>query len=241
MADDEVAGQDCSSGGADPRAMLSRFVNENDEWVRLIVRHVLDTGEALGAGQIDEVYRHFRQEKALDSRTESAVSPLALGFSSLETAEPLIIDKLCDVTGVNALVAGAVIEPHEALTILFGENGTGKTGYSRIFKALAASRTADEMILGNIDVPSAQSQSATVTYRLGNQANALTWARERGVTPFTRMSIFDSPCVNSHVDDDLEYTYVSTDFAPNDAGVGSVNRNEAADSSDAIRGNFWLL
>jgi predicted ATPase len=69
------------------------------------------------------------------------------------------------VTGVNALVAGAVIEPHEALTILFGENGTGKTGYSRIFKALAASRTADELILGNIDTPPAQSQSATVNYR----------------------------------------------------------------------------
>jgi hypothetical protein len=117
---DEVTSQDGSSGGADPRAMLGRFANEHDEWVRLIVRHVLDTGEALDAGQIDEVYRHFRQEKALDTRTKQAVPPLTLGFSNLETAEPLTIDKLCDVTGVNALVAGAVIEPHEALTILFG-------------------------------------------------------------------------------------------------------------------------
>jgi hypothetical protein len=37
-----VTGQDGSSGGADPRAMLGRFANEHDEWVRLIVRHVLD-------------------------------------------------------------------------------------------------------------------------------------------------------------------------------------------------------
>lgn len=181
--------------------------------MRLIVRHVLDTGEGLDVGQIDEVYRHLRQEKALDARTEPAVPPLTLGFSSLETAEPLTVDKLCDVSGVNALVAGAVIEPHEALTILFGENGTGKTGYSRIFKALAASRTADEVILGNIDAPSAQSQSATVTYRLGDQANTLTWTGERGVNRFTRMSIFDSPCVNFHVDDDLEYTYVPVALA----------------------------
>jgi hypothetical protein len=57
VVDDEVTSQDGSSGGADPRAMLGRFANENDEWVRLIVRHVLDTGEALDAGQIDEVYR----------------------------------------------------------------------------------------------------------------------------------------------------------------------------------------
>jgi energy-coupling factor transporter ATP-binding protein EcfA2 len=213
VSDDEVAGQGGPSGDADPRAMLARFANDHDEWLRLIVRHVLETGEALDAAEIDQVYRIFRQEKALDPRTEPAIPPLTLGFSNLETVEPLIIDKLYDVTGVNALVAGAVIEPHEALTILFGENGTGKTGYSRIFKALAASRTADEVILGNIDAPSAQSQSATVNYRLGDHANTLTWTGERGVAPFTRMSIFDSPCVNFHVDDDLEYTYVPAALA----------------------------
>jgi hypothetical protein len=213
MSDDEVAGQERPGGEADPRAMLARFANEHDEWVRVIVRHVLDTGEALDAGEVDHVYRLFRQEKALDTRTEAAVPPLTLGFSNLETAEPLIIDKLFDVTGVNALVAGAVIEPHEALTILFGENGTGKTGYSRIFKALAASRTADEVILGNIDAQSAEPQSATVNYRLGDHANTLTWTGERGVAPFTGMSIFDSPCVNFHVDDDLEYTYVPAALA----------------------------
>jgi hypothetical protein len=213
VADDEVADRDGPSGDADPRAMLARFANEQDEWVRLTVGEVLDTGEALGAEQIDETYRLFRQEKALDARTEPTVAPLTLGPSNLEAAEPLIIDKLHDVTGVNALVQGAIIEPHEALTILFGENGTGKTGYSRIFKALAASRTADEVILGNIDVPSTQSQSATVNYHLGDQAKALTWKGERGVAPFTRMSIFDSPCVNFHVDDDLEYTYVPAALA----------------------------
>ncbi|ORA62787.1 hypothetical protein BST23_19820 [Mycolicibacterium elephantis] len=213
MSDDEVTGQAGSGGDADPRAMLARFANEHDEWVRLIVRHVLDTGEALEAGQIDQVYRLFRQEKALDARTEPAVPPLTLGFSNLETAEPLIIDKLHHVTGVNALVAGVVIEPHEALTILFGENGTGKTGYSRIFKALAASRTADDVILGNIEAEQIESQSATVNYRLGDHATTLTWTGERGVAPFTRMSIFDTPCVNFHVDDDLEYTYVPAALA----------------------------
>ncbi|BCO46841.1 AAA family ATPase [Mycobacterium intracellulare] len=212
MSDDAVGGSEASRDD-DPRVMLARFANQHDEWVRLIARDVLDTGEALDAGRIDYVYRLFRQEKALDARTEPAIPPLTLGFSDAETAEPLIVDKLFDVTGVNALIAGAVIEPHEALTILFGENGTGKTGYSRIFKALAASRTADDVILGDIDDPTTQSQSATVNYRLGDHIGSITWTGERGIPPFTRMSIFDSPCVNFHVDDDLEYTYVPAALA----------------------------
>lgn len=93
------------------------------------------------------------------------------------------------------------------MTILFGENGTGKTGYSRIFKALAGSRTADA-ILGDITFSEEVPQSAKVEYTVGTEANALVWAGEQGVAPFTRMSIFDSPAVNFHVDDDLEYVYV---------------------------------
>ncbi|WP_396909911.1 AAA family ATPase [Mycolicibacterium sp.] len=204
---------DGDHGAADPRESLAQFANDQDEWVRLVVRDVLDTGESLDAERIDEIYRLFRQEKLLDERTAPTVPPLTLGFSDLEPAEPLVIEMLSDVLGVNALTSGAVIEPDESLTILFGENGTGKTGYSRIFKALASSRTADEVILGNIESTAVQPQSASVKYRLGGHADTLIWRGERGVVPFTRMSIFDSPCVNFHVDDDLEYTYVPAALA----------------------------
>jgi hypothetical protein len=85
---------------------------------------------------------------------------LSTASNAEEADEPLIIEKLSDVAGVNALVPGAVIEPHEGLTILFGENATGKTGYSRIFKALAASRTADDVILGNIAAESSEPLAA---------------------------------------------------------------------------------
>ncbi|MBN9180001.1 MAG: hypothetical protein J0J00_05530, partial [Microbacterium sp.] len=124
----------------------------------------------------------------------------------------LMVTSLSDVAGVNALISGGVIEPHEGLTILFGENGTGKTGYSRIFKALAASRTAD-VILGDIEATSPQSPSATIGYLLGTEARTYAWTGQRGVAPFTRISIFDSPSVSFHVDDDLEYVYVPAALA----------------------------
>ncbi|WP_314820045.1 AAA family ATPase [Arachnia propionica] len=196
----------------DPRDLLSEWANVSDEWVRYIVRHVLNGGGPLGSEEQSRAYVLFRQEKALDTRELPTEEPLVTLEREDEAIEPLTLTSLSDVVGVNALVEGGVIEPHAGLTILFGENGTGKTGYSRIFKALAASRTAD-VILGDIEAASPQPQSALVGYTLGTETKTYTWTGQQGVAPFTRMSIFDSPSVSFHVDDDLEYVYVPAALA----------------------------
>lgn len=196
----------------EPRQLLGTWANGSDEWARFIVRVVLTGAGPLDADEQDHAYALFRQEKAFDTRDLPAEEPLAMIDREDEALEPLTVTSLSDVAGVNALISGGVIEPHEGLTILFGENGTGKTGYSRIFKALAASRTAD-VILGDIEATSPQSPSATIGYLLGTEAKTYAWTGQRGVAPFTRVSIFDSPSVSFHVDDDLEYVYVPAALA----------------------------
>jgi energy-coupling factor transporter ATP-binding protein EcfA2 len=196
----------------DPRALLGEWANSNDEWVRLLVAEVIASGRPVDESMVDRAYELFRQEKALDKRTLPAVAKLSTEARQDEAAPPLSVVRLSEVRGVNALVAGAIIEPHDGLTILYGENGTGKTGYSRIFKALADSRTADE-ILGNIDADTDEAQAATVDYKVGDQVKSLAWVGERAVAPFTRISIFDSPSVTTHVDEDLDYVYVPAALA----------------------------
>lgn len=191
----------------DPRERFAAWANDSDEWVRYLVGQVLSGRCAACADDIEHAYQLLRQEKAIDERVLPVVAPLAIDQTSDDAEEPLSILKIADITGVNALISGAVIEPHAGLTILFGENGTGKTGYARILKAVADSRTADE-VLGDIsedvDVP----QAATIAYRLGDEDRTFAWTGERGQPPFTRMSIFDNLSVNFHVDDELEYVYV---------------------------------
>lgn len=196
----------------DPRMLLAEWANTNDEWARLIVTEVISTGRPVGVSTIEKAYQLFRQEKALDKRELPVVPKLDIEARQDESAPPLTLTRLSEVHGVNALSAGAVIEPHEGLTILYGENGTGKTGYSRIFKALANSRTADT-ILGNIEADEIEDQSAKLDFKLGDEEQSLTWTGSRGVAPFTRMSIFDSPAVTTHVDEDLDYVYTPAALA----------------------------
>jgi energy-coupling factor transporter ATP-binding protein EcfA2 len=232
-----------TSAVVDPRALLAHWANENDEWVRYIVRQVLTTGRGLTTAGADHAYALFRQEKSLDPRILDTEQKLAVATTVDEAEEPLSITRLSDVSGVNALSSGAIVEPHAGLTILFGENGTGKTGYSRIFKTLASSRTADT-ILGDIAAPIPQPQSATVTYQLGNVEKTVTWAGQEGVPPFTRMSIFDSPSVSFHVDDDLDYVYVPAALALFNhviAGLKTVQKDIEDAVSDLKSGNVTLL
>jgi ABC-type transport system involved in cytochrome c biogenesis ATPase subunit len=200
------------STAGDPRVLLTDYANSADEWVRYVVSDVLTNANRPAEATIASAYELFRQEKALDERTFPTVPQIATASTPAEKSAPLSIARLSEVHGVNALVPGSVIEPHAGLTVIYGENGTGKTGYSRIFKALANSRTADE-ILGNVEISTDEPQAARIDYRLGDETEVLLWQGERGLPPFTRMSIFDSRSVSFHVDDDLDYVYTPAALA----------------------------
>lgn len=199
---------DNTSSSKDSRDLLVEWANKAPEWARYIVRNVIDNKAPLDGESIATAYELFLQENGLEERTLPDEPLLIASNADTETIVPLKITSLSDVTGVNALGTGNTIEPDPHLTILFGENGTGKTGYSRIFKALAESRTVDKEILGNIAHTQSEAMSATVKYRLGDSdEQRYIWRGEKGVLPFTRMSIFDSRAVKLHVDDNLDYTY----------------------------------
>ncbi|KAA8743145.1 AAA family ATPase [Actinomyces johnsonii] len=200
--------RDNISSSKNPRDLLVEWANIAPEWARYIVRNVIDNKAPLNGKSIATAYKLFLQENGLEERTLPDEPLLIASNADTETIAPLTITSLSDVIGVNALGTGNVIKPDPHLTILFGENGTGKTGYSRIFKALADSRTVDKEILGNIAHTQPEAMSATIKYRLGdNDEQCHEWHGEKGVPPFTRMSIFDSRAVKLHVDDDLDYTY----------------------------------
>jgi hypothetical protein len=63
-----------------------------------------------------------------------------------DAAEVLRLSKLRECEGVNALATGQEITFNPRMTVLFGENAAGKTGYVRILKLLANVRSAEKII-----------------------------------------------------------------------------------------------
>lgn len=208
----------------DPRRLLVDWANEQDGWVRRLAAIVLSSSRPISESQADELYDMYLAEKGLRDAECPHEPPLSYPADGTASDEDLRLVKLSNVEGVNALTPGSEIEFCENLTILYGENGAGKTGYARILKRLAALRDAED-IVPDIHGSRATTPTARIDFRLGDTEETLIWNNEVGVSPFTRMSIFDSPAVNLRVDENLSYVYTPAEislFSYVSAGVKAV-------------------
>ncbi len=210
-----MTNQDAATSGdaRTPRALLVEWANDHDGWARLVVSEVLSTRRPLSGTELDRIYESYKAEKGLSDAVAAPSPKLEIDDNGGKEETVLVLRSLDEVEGVNALGAGNKIDFNEHLTVLFGENGAGKTGYSRILKRAAKVRTAEE-ILPNAHATSPQpSPKARLRYSLGSKAAETTWQNEEGVSPFSRLSVFDWLSVSVHLDDELGYVYTPADLA----------------------------
>jgi energy-coupling factor transporter ATP-binding protein EcfA2 len=196
-----------------PRRLLVSWANEQDDWVRGIVAEIVSANRPLSSEQTDTIYDHFLAEKGLSNESASKVPLIELADAEVGAVEVVELRQLSQLKGVNALAADQTIEFDPCLTILFGRNGSGKTGYSRVLKRLAAVRTAETILPNAHTTDPSVTPSAKVSYLINGKLHTFDWENEAGVSPFTRMSVFDAPAVNLHVDDELNYVYTPGELA----------------------------
>lgn len=116
------------------------------------------------------------------------------------------------VRHVNALAPDQRLTlRQEGLTVIYGDNGSGKSGYARILKKACRARIPNraEEIIADIYDPAPGTPSATIEYAIGGQNRTCMW--ELGQVPDTALSavsVFDSRTANIHVDEtnDVAYT-----------------------------------
>ena len=150
-----------------PGRLLIRWANDSDEWVRRIVQVVLVTSARLSEEACDSAYALFLEEKRFNDRYLPREPKILATTNDHDQDIEFTLQSISDVRNVNALDPGMTIEFGSGLTILYGENGTGKTGYSRILKCLANSRSVEE-ILPNMHQPSTSSDpAAKIGYAVG--------------------------------------------------------------------------
>jgi len=202
-------------GEATPRRLLVNWANGQDAWVRVLTAETILSRKELSDDALSKIYSVFLAEKGLSDLPMPEVPKLELEIVEATDEDSLELAEIREVKGVNALAADQVLAFDSDLTILFGQNGSGKTGYSRILKRISAVRTPED-ILPNAhasDGATPPPPSACIEYRQSGEEKTAIWKNEPGLTPFTRISVFDAEAVSLHIDSELGYVFTPAELA----------------------------
>ncbi|MCK4788078.1 MAG: AAA family ATPase [Desulfobacteraceae bacterium] len=195
-------------------------------WQRDALRRLVTAG-GLTESDLEELTALCKAAHGLAERRESA--PLIERHIPRRGAG-LHAVKLVTLThhgGVNALAAEQRIQFGPALTIVYGANAAGKSGYTRILKRACRARGAEE-ILGNVLDGSAPGRpSATICFNVDDEEQELAWkGQDETHDVLGHVSVFDSHCA-------AVYLREKTDVAFRPFGLDLFDK--LSDACEAVR------
>lgn len=179
---------------------LNQWAQKLKPWQRQIVAFAIQQGR-LSSEQVETLYALFQEEHGL--ATKKHHDPIALDVSG-RPADALLekfrLERLDELAGINALPPGAALTFGPALTIIYGRNGAGKSGFARVFANACFSRHKPS-ILCNIYEESIQPEpAARFSFSLdGNRQKPITFAVGKDIPELKRLSFFDTTVARLHI------------------------------------------
>lgn len=126
---------------------------------------------------------------------------------STAAGDAVSLVQVSDVEGVNALTGGQTLSFGAAgLTIAFGNNASGKSGYARLMREAVTARVKAETLLGDVFSDVDTAQAAKLNYQVGD--NVKTWnLGEPQSTELSRVRFYDEDCGDAYVTAASEVNY----------------------------------
>jgi energy-coupling factor transporter ATP-binding protein EcfA2 len=194
---------------------IVKWAKELPDWQSDALRRLFVNG-TLSQDEKQEVVNIAKQFYGLPLVT---APPAAIPFTSAHApgqsigAEITYLKKIRDIKHVNALASGQTISfGGKGVTVVYGDNGTGKSGYSRLLKRACRARHT-EVILPNIHetTSSACVPEAVFDIQVGDAGRdeSFTW-KEGDATPdkLSQIAVFDTHCARVFVDEANTVSYV---------------------------------
>jgi ABC-type lipoprotein export system ATPase subunit len=208
----------------------------------------LYTDRSLTDTDLDDLYALAKAEAGIPDpagRTSKKIHDMHFA-SPPDPARLVQLAAIKDVANVNALANGCRLPiALTGLTVVYGENGAGKSGYSRVFKHACRARDRREPILpnANLDPKSVGVAQAVFEAVVDGTPIDLPWSYgTRPPEPLSDISIFDTHCARAYVDNhgDFAYTPYGLDIleglviACNKLKLRATQERAAAFPSDAV-------
>ncbi len=173
-------------------------------WQRDALRRIVSKGrlDAADVEELTNLCKQVRRGKAPALKADPLEKKHLPANPGQGAAVSLV--SIADVDGVNNLAPGQTLSfEQDGITIVYGDNGAGKSGYARILKRACRARYAGKIepnVYGQQPPPPAHA-SATITYNIGGKSRpSENWQDgEHPHANLSAVSVFDSDCASVHI------------------------------------------
>jgi hypothetical protein len=123
-----------------------------------------------------------------------------------ETGEPVRLLAVADVSGVNALLSDQRLGFGDSgLTIIYGDNASGKSGYARLIRQAVTARIKADL-LGDVFAKEQADQSASFAYKVGDVDATWTLA-DASSRDLSAVRFYDEECGYAYITSASEISY----------------------------------
>jgi energy-coupling factor transporter ATP-binding protein EcfA2 len=178
-------------GLRDPCSQLRRVPTRvqrnsaNSGWLNL--RRVLTRRISAGVGNTSFGLEHLPQVRAGDP--------------------PVTLVSIAHPEHVNALTSDKPLTFEEVgLTIIYGDNASGKSGYARLLKRITRARHQEEVLSDVFHDTALAKPRAALTVRVGSKETSLNWP-ESTPQELQRMLFYDDPCGEVYIALESDFPY----------------------------------
>lgn len=171
-------------------------------WQRDVLRRIIQSGFP-DKQLLNEILMLCKKEHG-DQTVTLIAHPLSKDHLPVDpgAGEAISLGSVANVTGVNQLASGQTLEfEPNGLTIIYGQNGTGKSGYTRILKNACRSRHAGEIMPDIYSMSSSGIATADLNISRADGTNE-TYPWKNGgesVEMLSAITVFDREAASVHV------------------------------------------
>lgn len=191
---------------------IIEWVEKQPYWQKVIAKKVLSNSQITDE-DVDKIFLIFKKENKLN--TEKLVKE-ELNFSINKTTTSNIPNikwkGLANVCGVNAIKSEENFPIGDKVTLVYGENGSGKSGYTRLLNNIFISR-GDKNILPNLFGNTSELPNAKVIFEdESGVIENISYPKDKDHPYNKRITVFDSHSAIHDLTKEAELSFSPTEF-----------------------------
>lgn len=185
-------------------ASLTKWFSERPQWLQIAATRLLQQPE-LSEQDVSELATLCQQEA--DGKLPKITCSFPATVFSQRTVGSLRLCSISEVEGVNALAPKKPLEFGKGnITIVYGNNGSGKSGYVRLLKHVCGARETG-ILYRNVYKLGSALQKACISFEQDGVKKSYTWSGQRGCDDLNSVDIFDTSFGKVFVSSEDEVSY----------------------------------